>query len=485
MKWFSDLSIFKKLIVVFISTFVILGLLISVFVWQSLHVAMTEQFEKTGVEIATRLASMSSEHILFNDPIALFEVADEVKKSSEEIRYVLILDHRHRLLAHTFADKLPRGILELNAGPVANSPSVVPVDSDEGPLLDIMAPIEQGRVGFARIGISETHIRSFIQEKIRELFLITLLVSLAATLLTARLTAFVTRPIRDLAVATGEIAKGNTESRVSVPSRDEIGQLADAFNNMADSLTVMNRDRENLLASLREKERLRGILLSKLLVAQENERRRISRELHDEASQALTSLIVSTRLLADSTEDPKMKSLIQGIRDVAARIMADIRNLAVELRPPSLDDLGLTAAMERYVQNYQEHYGIETSFTSSLGSTVLDSQIALTLYRIMQEGLTNVARHARAAHVQIALEDLGGFVRLTISDDGQGISTEDSRKAREGNRIGIYGMKERAELCGGSFRLVTDRSGTAISVTIPLGPDAKAVSTGATGQRRT
>ena len=495
MKWFADLSIFKKLILVFISTFVILGLLISIFVWQSLDVAMTEQFQKRGIEIATRLASMSSEHILFNDPIALFEVADEVQKSSEEIRYVLILDHRQRLLAHTFSDALPRGILELNATNATDatnatgvtgdtgatdatgaisvaaatlSPSVIQVDSNEGPLLDIKAPIEAGRVGYARIGISENNIRGYIQEKIREIFLITLLVSLAATLLTARLTAFVTRPIRDLSAAAGEIAKGNTESRVSVGSRDEIGRLAVSFNNMADSLAVMNRDREALLTSLKEKEKLRGLLLNKLIVAQENERRRISRELHDETSQALTSLIVSTRLLADSTADQKMQSLIKGIRDVAARIMSDIRNLAVELRPPSLDDLGLQAAMERYIQNYREHYGIEAVFSSSLKSTVPDSQIALTLYRIMQEGLTNVARHSGASHVEIKLEDLGGALRLTISDDGRGITDESLRKARESNHIGIYGMKERAELCGGTFRLMTDRTGTAISVTIPL-----------------
>jgi len=470
MKWFADLSIFKKLILVFISTFVILGLLISVFVWQSLDVAMTEQFQKRGIEIATRLASMSSEHILFNDPIALFEVADEVRKSSDEIRYVLILDHRQRLLAHTFSDALPRGILELNAEAATLSPSVIQVDSNEGPLLDIKAPIEAGRVGYARIGISENNIRGYIQEKIREIFLITLFVSLTATLLTAWLTAFVTRPIRDLSTAAGEIAKGNTESRVLVGSRDEIGRLAIAFNDMADSLAVMNRDREALLTSLKEKEKLRGLLLNKLIVAQENERRRISRELHDETSQALTSLIVSTRLLSDSTVDQKMQSLIKGIRDVAARIMADIRNLAVELRPPSLDDLGLPAAMERYIQNYRELYGIETVFSSSLKNTVPDSQVALTLYRIMQEGLTNVARHSGAAHVQIKLEDLGGAVRLTISDDGHGITDESLRKARESNHIGIYGMKERAELCGGTFRLMTDRTGTAISVTIPLAP---------------
>jgi len=101
---------------------------------------------------------------------------------------------------------------------------------------------------------------------------------------------------------------------------------------------------------------------------------------------------------------------------------------------------------------------------------VPDSQVALTLYRIMQEGLTNVARHSGAAHVQIKLEDLGGAVRLTISDDGHGITDESLRKARESNHIGIYGMKERAELCGGTFRLMTDRTGTAISVTIPLAP---------------
>ena len=470
MKKISGLSLYQKISSVNISALILLGVLLGVLVWNALDTALSQQFEKRGVELSTRLASLCSEHILFNDPFALHEVANEVRNSSEDIRYVLVTDHKGRVLAHTFADGIPSGLLDVNAQIDQASTSIEPIDSDEGLLLDIKVPIEYGKIGYARVGISEKTIRSLIQEKMQTILLITLLVSLAAALITARLTATITRPIRNLAGIAGEIAKGNLDSRVEVNSEDEIGQLSLAFNHMADSLTVINQERNGLLAALQEKERMRDILFSKLITAQEDERKRISRELHDETSQVLTSLIVSMRLLADDTVDESTQQTIKGIRDVIARVLNDVRNLAVELRPPILDELGLAAAMAKYVLNYQERFGIETSFATNLSDEAgvdLEGQVALALYRIMQECLTNIAKHAAAKHASVHMEDCQSHVTLVISDDGKGILREDLIKAKEENRIGMYGMQERAELIDGTFSMVSDGSGTIITITIP------------------
>lgn len=467
MKWFDGLSIYKKMISVLISTLILLGLLLGILMWNSIETSMSQQFEKRGVEITMRLASLSTEHILFNDPYALYEVANEVKNSSEDIRYVLITDHKGRLLAHTFQDGIPKGILTVNPAGDAAEYHIEKIDTNEGMMLDILAPIEHGKVGYARVGISVKYINSLIGNKLRDMIAITLLVCVVAALLTAKLTANITRPIGELVAAAREIARGNLESRVGVNTKDEIGELAADFNNMAESLVKTNKERETLLDELQEKERMRDILLSKLITAQEDERKRISRELHDETSQALTSLIVSTRLLADSELDNSQKKIIDEIREVIVKILIDVRNLAVELRPPSLDELGLAATVEKYASKYEERFGIAVDFTANITAAAMDNQVTLALYRIVQEGLTNAAKHSGAKNIKILLEERETHVLLVISDDGKGIKKEALKKAKAENRIGIYGMQERAELFGGTFSMISGSSGTSITITIP------------------
>jgi signal transduction histidine kinase len=467
MKWFAGLSIYKKIISVTISSIVLLSLLMGFLVWNSLETALAGQFEKRGVEIAARLASLSSEHILFNDPFALYEVANEVKNSSEDIRYILITDHLGHVLAHTFQGGLPTGILAINDQQITLDFNIESIDTDEGVVLDIMVPIEHGKVGYARVGLSERYIRSLIQEKLQAVFLITLLVCSLAVFLTARMTAYITRPLTSLAHAAKDIADGNLSSKVAVRSDDEVGRLTASFNNMADSLISTSKEKDELLAALQEKERLRDILFHKLITAQEDERKRISRELHDETSQALTSLIVSMRLLADETDNPQMHETIRQIREITVRILNDVRNLAVELRPPVLDDLGLSAAMHKYADQYQDRFGITVTCTTDLDDSILDKQVVLTLYRIMQECLTNIARHSGAKSARVLLEMQDSCLVLAISDDGKGINQEALNRARNESRIGLYGMQERTELLGGSFYLASGNSGTTVTIIIP------------------
>lgn len=468
MKWFAELNIYNKIIRIFILTLVLFSVLVGGLMWNSLNTAMSDQFEKWGIEITKRIASSCTGYILVNDLISLHEVANEIKNSNKDIRYVLVTDHKGGLLAHTFTNGIPKGLLNINSRLNVSNYNIEKINTNEGLMLDIIVPIEGGKVGFARVGIMEEYIRSLIKEKLRAIILITLLVCAVAAIMTARLTAMFTKPIQDLVKASREIACGNLSSRVEVTTNDEIGELATDFNNMAESLIKINEDRDKLLEALQEKERMRDILLNKLITVQENERKRISRELHDETSQALTSLIVSMRLLADSETDGGKREMILGVRDVVADIIRGVRNLAVELRPPVLDDLGLVAAMGKYISKYQEHFGIAVDFTHNVSDYPMDNQIVLTLYRIMQECLTNIVKHSGARNVRINLENSGGHIVLVVSDDGKGIKNEALRRTKEENRIGIYGMQERAELFGGTFNMVSNKVGTTIKVTIPI-----------------
>lgn len=475
MKWFASLSVYSKIIYIILSMLILLSLLLGIVMWNSLDTLMGQQLEKRGIEVTNRVASLCADHILVNNPYALFEIINQVQSSSEDIRYVIITDYKGRLLAHTFSEGIPKGLLEItsaakytNTGNNENIKQHIEyLMTNEGMIRDILIPIEDGNVGFARVGISEKYIKALIRQKLRDIILITLLVCAAASFLASRITALITRPVSELVRATREIAGGNLESRIEVKSSDEIGQLAGAFNHMSESLITSNSEKNRLLETLREKEHLRAILLNKLITAQEDERKRISRELHDETSQGLTSLIVSMRLLADKETDLTRQGVIMDIRDHAASILENVRNLAVELRPPVLDDLGLTAAMIKYIARYQDNFGLTVDFKSTISDKNLDNQVALALYRIMQEGLTNIVKHAGARNVKIRINQRGKGIVLKISDDGRGVNQEALEKAVRENRIGIYGMKERAELFGGTFNLKSSATGTEITITIP------------------
>lgn len=471
MKWFNGLNIYYKIISVFFSMLILLSVLVGILMWSSLDTMLSSQFEKRGIEITTRVASLSADHILVNDPFSLYEVANEVKNSSDDIRYVLITNHNGKLLAHTFPDGIPVGLLELNnQHEPGQKNSIEYIESNEGLILDILIPIEGGNIGYARAGISEKFMKEQIRQRVTSVILITFVVCAFAALLATRLTSMITQPIRDLVKASREIAGGNLKSQLAISSNDEIGRLAEDFNIMVDSLVKTNGERETLLDELKEKEKRRRMLLNKLITIQEDERKRISRELHDETSQSLTSLIVNMRLLANRELDTNQKKTFLELRDTIVEILENVRKMAVELRPPLLDDLGLVAAIRNYLAKYKANYDIKTYFETNISSEAVDPNIALTIYRIMQEALTNVARHSGAKEAKIELVIEAKRIRLTVSDDGKGLDKEDIAKAREKDRIGIYGMQERAELCGGCFEIKVTRSGTQVMVLIPTIP---------------
>lgn len=226
-----------------------------------------------------------------------------------------------------------------------------------------------------------------------------------------------------------------------------------------------------LWEEIRRKEQMRGELLKKVITAQEEERHRIARELHDETGQALTSLLVTLRLLEGAQTLEEARTLIQNMRQVVDQTLDEIHSLAVELRPSVLDDLGLMPALARQAQICQDRFGLQVDLaTVGLGNIRLPEEIETTLYRIAQEALTNVARHAQASHVSLLLERRGNAVVLVIEDNGRGFDvTQAMDTADHRRRMGLYGMEERAVLAGGRLEIESTLGvGTTISVEIPL-----------------
>jgi signal transduction histidine kinase len=155
-------------------------------------------------------------------------------------------------------------------------------------------------------------------------------------------------------------------------------------------------------------------------------------------------------------------------RDIAAGILREIRDMAVELRPPVLDDLGLIPAIEKYVERINTRYGLDIYLDTKEIVNKIDGQIAVALYRIVQEGINNIIKHSGAMKVKVIVQEQPDEILLTIADDGRGISSADLQKAQKENRLGIYGMSERAELLGGRFSIGTyEEGGTVLNISIP------------------
>jgi PAS domain S-box-containing protein len=217
-----------------------------------------------------------------------------------------------------------------------------------------------------------------------------------------------------------------------------------------------------------EAERARSEFLGRLVFAQEDERRRIAREMHDQFGEQLTALALSIRMLRDACGDQNPhRALVDGIEQIAQRLDRDVDQLVWQLRPTALDDLGLRAALANYVQNWSARVGIAATIHSSgLLDERLPADTETALYRIAQEALTNVAKHANASVVDIILERRGNNVQLVIEDDGKGFapSTEQS-----GQGFGLLGMRERAALVGAGLEIEsTPGTGTTILVRMTL-----------------
>ena len=213
---------------------------------------------------------------------------------------------------------------------------------------------------------------------------------------------------------------------------------------------------------------LHRLLLEHALTAQEEERVRIARELHDEAGQLLASLLVGLRNLAESRNLADAKAQGRRLREIAVQAIDEIGRLARGLHPAVLYDHGLGVALRRYIMEYANTHQITVALTlDGLDSCHLQPAVQIRLYRILQEALTNVARHAKASAVSIAFTRSASTLQVAVNDNGRGFDTKAA--ARSLSHLGIQGMRERAAMLGGTLSFTSKTgTGTRILIEIPL-----------------
>lgn len=212
---------------------------------------------------------------------------------------------------------------------------------------------------------------------------------------------------------------------------------------------------------LKETEAELQAMLAQMMQIQEEERRRFSRDLHDGIGQSLFFFkITIDRLLAERQKDDGLTLLGQQV----AQLMSEVRGLAWEMRPSVLDDLGIVPALRTYIEHFESHYGIRVSFHCQLKRR--PSLLAeTTIYRVVQEALTNVGKYAGVSEAAVSLEETGGYVRAVIEDKGVGFDRDSA-----GSGVGLFSMEERARAASGELRLRSEPgSGTTITLTVPAG----------------
>ena len=211
-------------------------------------------------------------------------------------------------------------------------------------------------------------------------------------------------------------------------------------------------------------ERVQRDALRRVVEAQELERKRLARELHDETGQALTSMLLGLRNLEETASEEERRAALAALREIAVSTLHDVRRLAIELRPKALDDFGLVPALERLTESFGEQTGLRVQFEARLRER-LPTDVETALYRIVQEALTNIVKHARAREVSVLLIRKDTAVSAVIEDDGRGFS----RGGLSGDGIGIVGMRERLALIDGTLTIESSPgAGTTLVAEVPL-----------------
>lgn len=265
------------------------------------------------------------------------------------------------------------------------------------------------------------------------------------------------------------IVKGGETRWINYTAGRVLIDGAPAIIAMATDVTERRRAEEQLHAS---REQLRA-LSARLLSAREEERKRIAREIHDELGQALTGLIIELSwledkltALADVEQARPLLAKTASMLRLADSTVESVRRIASELRPGLLDDFGLVAAIEWHAQEFEQRTGVSCQVSSDLDEATLSPEQSTALFRIFQEALTNVARHAAAAIVRVRIFREAGELVLSVVDDGRGINKENLSSARS---LGVIGMRERATLLGGAVQITgASGGGTRVVARVPV-----------------
>ena len=446
-----------------------------------------EVYGETALSLASSLAARIEGLVRSKDRAAIDEELALTMGAFSDVRYVVvqapdgqILSHGltfpeeappdllsgdHDLCASCHAPLLPRelstDLLEVPPNFELSSGKLRAYTRDRGTILEITAPIGGGDLGSIRLGVSDRTIARVIESITQSLLWSLALCAVVGLSLALILAYIIVKPIHNLVNATEQVRRGNFDARARVLSEDEVGQLSDSFNQMARAL-------EDYREEVRVKEAARASLIGRIVQAQEDERKSIARELHDRLGQSLSKTLLSVE--SACRDCPNQGGNCSTVKSDLRRLIDEVRQMAWDTRPSILDDYGLDQALHRYVDETTKRvdFAIDYQCVSAPDLPRLPSQIEVTLYRIAQEAMTNVIRHAGASRVSVILMRGHGEASLIVEDNGRGFEVASVEKGPH-PPLGLIGMKERAALVGGELAVYAhENEGTTVRVRVAV-----------------
>lgn len=470
----GGVSIRIKVLGIVLGTVTLLGVFVTFQMREVLASTLRQQLENQGLALIERLAERSAGYVAAGDShsLALFLKEEEIHYSTEahntHIAYIVVLDQQGQVIASTFGGDLPPWLAAHLGTPTGNGDhhTITALEGGaSGPVLDVSRDAPESGLE-VHLGLAQERLLGTVDTVTWQLVLTTLVMVAVGLVAAIFLTWVLTRPILELVAAAHAVEHGDFSRRVGRWATDEIGDLADAFNSMTEALAVADRERA-------ERERLRARYISGVIVAQEAERQRIARELHDSTSQSLTSILIGLRNLAEGPQGALLKPQLDELRQIVDATLSEVHTIAWQLRPAVLDDLGLLAALERLAEDYQRRYGIPIDLVAKGLDRRLPLEMETALYRIVQEGLTNIVRHAEASVASVLIDCQDGALQIVIEDDGRGF---DPAAISGGASLGLQGIRERARLFEGNLTIESQPGrGTSLFIRLPLPEDLRDV----------
>ncbi len=314
----------------------------------------------------------------------------------------------------------------------------------------------------------------------RDIIALTSFGFLAALLVAWVTTRHVVKPTEELMAVAQRMAGGDLESSIRISAQDEVGKLAESIDTMRQKLKAAHERIEEtnreLESQVWERTARLGEVLKKVISVQEEERHRLARELHDETAQTLGALSIALDRAREGLEDTPPSQTMDRIveaKDIATRLLEETRRLILDLRPMVLDDLGLGPAIRWYAETHLEERRVEVSVEIDPRAARIPKHVEVSLFRVVQEAVSNLARHAQAQHAHIRLTCPDSMVSVVIADDGAGFDVE--RVLGPGapiESVGLLGMQERVRLLNGKLDIHSRiGGGTIVAVEIPIGEE--------------
>ena len=439
---------------------VVAALFGSVTLWQQRTLTLKilhQSLALRSFELARSLSIQLERPLLTDNRIYIKELLKEYTTTTPDIRYILVRDIEGKIIAHTFPVNVPLSLQPLVEVPAEQEGLMREFTSEDGLLFDTIYPIMQNQAGQVEIALNDQSITGQASFLSRALFWTLLLCMTLGIALAWGLTHLMTRPLLDLDQAARQLGQGKFTGKTEIYYDDEIGRLALTFNEMAENL-------EKYRLELTEKEKTRLFLLEKLVRTQEDERRAISRELHDQMGQSLSGVLFT---LQSGIETPEQLIILE---NKLRGLIGEVQKLAWNMRPSILDDYGLDSSLARYTDDRAKQLGlpIDYQYMGPEGRPRLPGSVETALYRITQEALTNIARHAQATRVSVVVLHMLDNVTLLVEDNGKGFDT--AIMNQDGlHSLGLTGIKERTGLLGGTCTIEsTIGQGTVVRIQIPL-----------------